>query len=242
MNALSAYVRPPSIKLWQLSLALLIMASAMAAAEFFKPSRFWSDELGNPRYEHIMPKAFGDWVQMPGAAAAVVNPQQAEMLDKIYSETVSRVYYNQRTGRAIMLSIAYGRDQSTDTQLHTPDMCYSSQGFKVEANQPVQIKTPWGPMPAVHLQTGLGQRPEPLTYFIRTGDRLTTQGSLDRNLARLGMALRGYKIDGLLVRVSEVTRQDDAFAVQDQFLIDMIAAIPPSERAKVIGRQALSAL
>jgi EpsI family protein len=235
MSLTAAYIRPLTISPVRLALALFIMVLALAGAEFMKPSKFWSDEIGSPKYEHILPKAFGPWVVLAGGGAAVVDPIQSEMLDKIYSETVSRTYLNQQTGRAIMLSIAYGRDQSTDTQLHTPDMCYASQGFRVDERKPFQLSTPWGAIPAVHMKTAMGQRNEPLTYFVRTGDHVT-DGSLQRNLARLGLALRGYKIDGLLVRVSEVTRRDDAFAVQEQFLVDLMKALGQSDRPKLIGK------
>jgi EpsI family protein len=241
MTSLASYLRPLSIKPMHLVLALFIMLGGLTAAELLLPSRYWSAELGNPVYDKIIPAQFGDWSQVPGAGGALVNPVQAEMIDKIYSETLSRVYVNRKTGRAVMLSIAYGRDQSTDTQLHTPDMCYPSQGFKVEPGQAAVLKTHWGDIPTVQMHTALGQRREPLTYFIRTGDQVTTQGSLDRNLARLGMALRGYRIDGLLVRVSEVTRQDDAFAQQQAFVLALLAHMPPADRPKLIGRMGSTA-
>lgn len=232
----TALFKPMLITRMQLVAALLVMACALLGSQWLKPSRYWADELGNPSYDKLLPERFGAWVHVPDGATTVVNPQQAEMLDKIYSETVSRLYVNEQTGRAIMLSVAYGRDQSTDTQLHTPDMCYASQGFRIADSQAHELATPWGALPTVRLTASIGQRKEPLTYFIRTGDRVTTQGSLDRNLARLAMAIRGYKIDGLLVRVSEVNRPQDTFAVQDQFLVELMAAMSDADRAKLIGR------
>lgn len=38
----------------------------------------------------------------------VVNPQQTELLNKLYNQTLSRTYINRRTGDYVMLSIAYG--------------------------------------------------------------------------------------------------------------------------------------
>lgn len=234
------YFRAPSVATSKIVLALGIMAAALISGEQLKPSRFWADKIGSPKYAEILPRAFGDWAEVPGAAAVVVNPVQAEMLDKIYSETVSRTYLNRRTGRAMMLSIAYGRDQSSDTQLHTPEMCYPSQGFRVDGSAMSWLQTPGGKMPVVTLDATMGQRHEPLTYFVRNGDQITTKGSLDRNLARLGAAVRGYKVDGLLVRVSEVTRQPDAFALQKQFLLELFDALRPEDRQKLIGQIATS--
>ena len=224
-----------SIKPILVVVALGLMGLAWSAAELLRPHAYWADEIGNPQYAHLLPQQFGDWVSVPEASAAVVNPVQAEMIDRIYSETVARGYMNRKTGRILMLSLAYGRDQSTDTQLHTPDMCYPSQGFRVEAFNKHPLATPWGHLPAVQMRTVLGQRVEPLTYLVRTGD-VVTDGSLQRNLARLGLAVRGYKMDGLLIRVSEVTSSADAFAVQEQFLNELFGSLSERDRAKFIGR------
>lgn len=239
MNTYTLPFTPSRIQPAILIAILGLFALVFGFGEGLKPRQFWSDEIGNPVYEHIIPRQFGDWTELPGRGAAVVNPVQAEMLNKIYSETVSRIYVNRQSGRVLMFSLAYGKDQSTDTQLHTPEMCYPSQGFRVESEQLHDIAMPGGQMPIKRLWTSTNQRAEPLTYFVRNGDYITTKGSLDRNLARLGVAIRGYKVDGLLVRVSEVSRRDDTFAFQDAFLRDLIAAMPPSDRFKLIGKLAL---
>ncbi len=231
----SAFFKPLRLKALTVAVAIGCMALALGAGEFFRPRAYWADEIGNPEYEHLLPEQFGDWVTLPNASAAVVNPVQAEMLDRIYSQTVARAYVNRKTGRAMMLSLAYGRDQSTDTQLHTPDMCYPSQGFRVMDRNKHQLVTPWGSLPSVQLRTAMGQRVEPLTYLVRTGD-VVTDGSLPRNLARLGLAVRGFKMDGLLIRVSEITNSDDAFEQQAAFLNELFGALSPKDRAKFIGR------
>ncbi|MFN4266256.1 MAG: exosortase C-terminal domain/associated protein EpsI [Aquabacterium sp.] len=233
---MATLIQPPRIAVKWLMLMLLLMSMAWAAAELLRPSRYWADQIGNPKYAQLMPAQFGDWIKVENMSSAVVNPVQAEMLDRIYSETVAVGYMNRANGRLMMVSLAYGRDQSTDTQLHTPDMCYPSQGFRVEGHSKHKIDTPWGLLPAIQLQTVMGQRKEPLTYLVRTGDQVT-DGSLQRNLARLALAARGYKMDGLLIRVSEVSRDDDALQVQEQFLKDWFAAMSDDVRAQFIGRR-----
>lgn len=214
---------------------LLCMVMAWGGAEALRPARFWADQIGSPRYDGLMPQQFGSWVKVDGMSSTVVNPVQAEMLDRIYSETVAVGYRHTTSGRLMMVSLAYGRDQSTDTQLHTPDMCYPSQGFRIEARTKHLIQTNWGSLPAIQLQAVQGQRTEPITYLVRTGDQVT-DGSLQRNLARLALAVRGYKLDGLLIRVSEVTRDDGALAFQEQFLKDFFGAMSDEVRAQFIGR------
>jgi EpsI family protein len=235
---MATYFRAPTVSALRLVLAIAIMAAAIYGSERLKPAKYWSSQIGDPKYAQILPDSFGNWANVQGGAAVVVNPVQSEMLDKIYSETVSRIYVNRLTGRSIMLSVAYGRDQSSDTQLHTPEMCYSSQGFKVEPGALQWLHAPGGQMPVVRLDTNMGPRHEPLTYFVRNGDYITTEGSLQRNVARLKAAVLGYKVDGLLVRVSEVTRQSDSFDLQSQFLLDLFKALPEADRYKLIGKVA----
>jgi len=178
---------------------------------------------------------FGEWVESPYGARVVVNPVQEENLKRIYSQTFARTFIHKKTGRAIMLSIAYGRDQSNDTQLHTPDQCYPSQGFRVDDNSSADLVTPFGLIKATRLKTSLGTvRTEPLTFFIRVGEGVA-RGSKERNLERIKLAIKGYRVDGMLFRVSEATNLDDTFALQQQFINDLLSALTPKQRSYIIG-------
>jgi EpsI family protein len=218
-----------------LAAAVAVMLGSVAASEWAKPVKHWSDAIGTPHYADLMPKSFGDWQALENAGRAMVNPVQEQRLMELYTETLARAYVNKRTGRVIMLSVAYGKDQSSDTQLHTPEQCYPSQGFKVVQREDRDIQTAYGTIPAVRMLTELGdQRSEPLTYFIRVGNGLV-RGSKDRNLARLNMAVKGYLVDGALFRVSEVTRADDSLALQEQFIKEMLASMSSQARGRVMG-------
>jgi EpsI family protein len=167
----------------------------------------------------------------------VVNPVQEEAIMRLYSETFARSFVHKPTGRVIMLSIAYGRDQSNDTQLHTPEACYPSQGFLVEKRFEDKIASSFGPIPVVRLVTSLGsQRTEPLTFFVRVGDEVA-RGSKARNIARLRMATKGYRVDGMLFRVSEITRSDQPFELQNLFINDLLSSVSSETRRKIIGSQ-----
>lgn len=50
----------------------------------------------------------------------VVNPQTQELLDKLYSQILTRTYVNAK-GYRIMLSLAYGSDQRGALQAHKID-------------------------------------------------------------------------------------------------------------------------
>src|SRR5258708_33814329 len=75
-------------------IALIITALMLAAsvgAVVARPSVKVSDEAPIS-LEKIIPLQFGDWREEPQRYVQVVNPQTQEMLDKIYSQLLSRVY------------------------------------------------------------------------------------------------------------------------------------------------------
>lgn len=232
---MSAVLKPLQLKPMVLALAVALMLASVGVAEALKPDQYWADHIGEPDYNTVVPMQFGEWQGLPNVASRVVNPVQEEGLKRIYSQTFARAFLHKPTGRVLMLSIAYGRDQSNDTQLHTPDQCYPSQGFKVTDRKEVSVPSAFGDLKAVQLQTSLGsERIEPLTYFVRVGDRVA-RGSRDRNLTRIRMAVKGYLVDGTLVRVSEITRRDDAHRLQEQFIGDLVRALKPENRRYMIG-------
>lgn len=227
--------KPSQIKSNLLVFALILMLGSVALAEMVKPRKYWADVIGEPHYSTLIPLQFGDWQAIPNGGKIMVNPVQEENLMRLYSETFARSYRNARTKRVIMLSIAYGRDQANDTQLHTPEACYPSQGFRVENRTEHTVASKFGPLESVQLMTTMGaRRTEPLTFFIRVGDEVA-RGSRDRNLARIKMALRGYRVDGMLFRVSEVTKRDGAYELQDQFINDLLGSLSPEGRRRIIG-------
>lgn len=219
-----------------LVVAMAFMVGSVLISEAVKPRKHWAELMGDPHYEKIVPKKFGDWVAVDSMGGAVVNPVQEQRLMELYSETLARAYVHKPTGRVLMLSVAYGKDQSSDTQLHTPEQCYPAQGFKVIGRDDHDLSTPYGRIPAVRMQTTMGnQRFEPLTFFVRVGDGLA-RGSRERNFARLHMAMEGYLVDGMLFRVSEVTRDPAAYELQDQFIKDLLNSVDSPTRERIIGK------
>lgn len=229
-------IAPSKTPILKLVLCCAMFGLTYAAAIVAKPTELWADVIKGPSYDSIVPEAFGDWVHIPHQQARVVNPVQEEELLKLYSETVAKTYIHKPTGRAIMLSIAYGRNQSTDVQIHTPEQCYPSQGFRVDSRRDHELVTPYGNIKAVQMEASLGGvRREPLTFFLRVGDQVA-RGSKERNLARLKMALHGYLIDGMLFRVSEISTDPKAsFQLQEQFINDLLRSVTEQDRRRFIG-------
>src|SRR5687768_648009 len=138
--------------------ALMAVAAAggIAARPAAKPAG------SPPKYilEDTVPKQFGQWRVLPESASQVVNPQTQELLDKLYSQIVTRTYVNGQ-GYRIMLAMAYGDEQRGDLQAHKPEVCYPAQGFKVHTNEQAEVATPFGGIAARRLSTSQGIRREP---------------------------------------------------------------------------------
>jgi hypothetical protein len=93
-----------------------LMFAAAAGAIVARPTaKASSEEVSLGR---IVPKEFGGWREVP-QALQVVNPQTQELLDKLYSEILTRTYVD-ASGYRIMLSLAYGSDQRGSLQAHSP--------------------------------------------------------------------------------------------------------------------------
>jgi EpsI family protein len=239
MNA-AMLVSPARMRWSVVLLAIACMWSSVLISEWVKPRQHWAEVIGEPHYATLVPSHFGDWDALEYGSRAVLNPVQEQRLLELYTETLARSYVHRPTGRVLMLSVAYGKDQSTDTQIHTPEACYPSQGFRVDRRADHDLTTTHGVIPAVRVWSSLGsQRIEPLTYFIRVGDGMA-RGSRDRNLARLKMALHGYLIDGMLFRVSEISADPNAHALQDQFIRDLLNHVNDEDRRRLIGAESTS--
>lgn len=213
-------------------LVLMLVASGLAFA--LRPTQRIADQAPPIDLEVMIPKAFGEWREEPQNALRIVDPQQEELIGRIYTQTLTRTYINDG-GYRVMLSIAYGKDQSDSNQVHKPEVCYPSQGFALKNKQYDRLETGEGPIPVTRIETSLGLRNEPVTYWITVGDRVVGPG-LEKKLVEMGYGLSGKIPDGLLFRVSSIDPESSrAFRVQNDFVGQMLAALEPTNRKKFIG-------
>ena len=182
----------------------------------------------------MIPKAFGDWWEEPQNQTFIVDPQQKEMIDRIYTETFSRAYIN-ASGYRIMLSIAYGKDQSEATQLHHPSVCYPAQGFELQKTERGNINAQGLNIPVARMTAQLGSRHEPVTYWITVGDKVVL-GGIEKKLAEMRYGLIGQIPDGLLFRVSSIDTDDErAFKSQAEFVSQLLNASTENTKKKLAG-------
>jgi len=213
--------------------ALMIGAAGLALA--MKPTHMLAEGIAKISLEDMIPKQFADWRVDPAIAPVVPDPALQANLDKLYNQTLARTYVNGR-GERIMLSIAYGGDQSGDsTQVHRPEFCYAAQGFQLLYNVVDALGTQYGELPVRRLIATQGARKEPITYWITIGDKATLPG-IGRKLMQIRYGLTGKVPDGMLVRVSSIggdTRRE--YELQNRFINELLAATSPSDRVRLIG-------
>lgn len=213
-------------------LALMLAASAGAFA--LRPSRMIADQGPAFDAEAAIPHSFADWRQDEQPSALIIDPQQQQTLDTIYSQTLSRTYVNSHNDR-VMLSIAYGRDQRDANQAHKPEVCYPAQGFLLLSKQAGKIETTNGVIAVTRIHTNLGQRFEPVTYWTTVGSHVVVSG-LDKKIRELNYGLKGEIPDGLLFRVSSINPDTTAaFSLQESFVRDLLNSLEPTLRKRISG-------
>lgn len=224
----------PNIHHW---LVVFFMASCFAFATWLTPHSTWFEHIGSPQFEQITPSQFGGWVEITEAVGStIVDPEQQYAINALYTQTVSRIYEQRASGRRIMLSLAYGDNQTFSKQLHRPEACYSSQGFKIENLHQDKVQATDKSISVSRMRATIGSRLEHVTYWIRIGDGIISGPPTALNIARLQMSLKGYITDGLLFRVSEVGDDEKlSNALQDQFIRDFLQALSPAQQAIMVG-------
>ena len=216
-------------------IALILMAAAFGGAQAWKPRIHLADQRAKVDLEAMFPAQFGNWRVDNNLPVQLISPDTAAVLNKIYNQTLSRTYVNPQ-GERIMLSVAYGGDQSDATRAHRPEVCYPAQGFQVMSNvDGVLQAAPQFELPVRRLVTKLGGRNEPVTYWVMVGERVALSGT-QQKVMQLGYSVRGIIPDGLLMRVSSIDADAKrAFALQDRFLSDLVPAVAPDVRSRVFG-------
>ncbi len=218
--------------------SFLVLGSAVAAASLAKamvPTIHVADTRPKTPLEQLFPSSFGDWNEDKSVPVVLPAPDVQATLNKVYNQVLSRTYVNAK-GYRIMLSVAYGGDQSDGMNIHRPEVCYPAQGFDVQRVWSETLALGDRTIPISRATTKLGGRVEPLTYWIVNGDKVINARNFDGRIMQLRYTLRGQIPDGMLVRISSIDRlSTSAFAIQDGFARDMVQALDPEFRVRIVG-------
>lgn len=219
----------------------LAMALAAWLAHAFTPRHKIADDRPLGPLEQLVPARFGDWRIDDSLPAILPSPEVQERLDRIYNQVLSRTYVDAQ-GRHIMLSIAYGGDQSDGTTAHKPEVCYPAQGLEIVFNRTGTLDVDGQVLPVRRLRAKLGARHEPITYWIVVGDQAVTSGSGMKRV-QLRYGLRGQIPDGVLVRISSLDRDAEAaWALHASFVRALGASLAPDVRQRLFGTHSLNPL
>lgn len=215
-------------------LLLAMMALCASAAAWMSPQNFTADQQKAVNLAELVPRSFGDWHELRDTSQQIINPQLAAQLQAAYTETLTRSYVNSK-GEVVMLSVAYGASQARSLQVHRPEVCYTAQGFQVQAWGDRIIQTHNTSIPLKHLMTHLGARHEPVSYWVRIGNQFVL-GQLNQSLARIRHGLSGQIPDGVLVRASSISQDPlSAHPMQREFLSALANALSAPARRVLIG-------
>jgi EpsI family protein len=201
--------------------AAMVVASGLAIA--LTPTKHAVPE-GAVNLERMIPKEFGRWKHVEtGVIQMDLAPRDGEetTMDRPYDQALMRTYVRD-DGAVVMLALAYGRTQRQEVKVHRPELCYIAQGFEVRSRTPIQLRLDDRmQVSAYRLVTGNDKRAEPVTYWIRIGDRIT-RTAWESRIQIFREGLQGKIPDGLLVRASSVARPgespDASYGQQEDFL------------------------
>ena len=222
-----------AIKLPYLLIGLTMLAAAGLALAL-TPRLKLADQGPQISLEAMIPVQFGAWKLDETIVPLMVSPDVKALLDKIYNQTLTRTYIN-GNGDRVMLSIAYGSDQSYSAQVHRPEMCYPAQGFEIKRMSKGSIDFSGAKLPVMKLVATQGPRIEPITYWVMIGDS-AVRGNMEQHFARLKYGLTGKIPHGMLVRVSTISaNESQSYRTHEQFVRDMLGAVPTEYRKVLIG-------
>lgn len=223
-----------SAGLWVLVLAAGLMAGASYAGKWLQPDVKMADIYPRPSLASAFPQQFGTW-RMEGAAQNMpLAPDVEKQIKTIYTETADRVYVNDR-GERMMVTVAYGRDQSDGFKVHRPEVCYAAQGFVVKAPQPSEINLGTRQIGVQRVDTHKADRFEPVTYWMVIGDKVVNT-PWRHKVEQVQFAFHGLIADGLLVRISSFSKDPaEAYSAQDEFVRQWMAHVPNDQRSRLFG-------
>lgn len=220
----------------------VLVASLLAAAGLAQLSKPQASPQANARalvpLEALFPQRVGEWQPDP-VSVGFVRPafEQAKKF-QMYDQVLERVYVNP-AGERVMLSVAYGRQQSVGLQMHRPEVCYKAGGFEVGPVSAGQVALPGHVLQVKRLVATMPDRQEPITYWRLLGDQLVTD-EVRFKLDQVAAGLKGRGIDdGLLVRVSSLGADAEvAWRLQAEFVQALDRAQDEAQRRRTTGARA----
>lgn len=217
------------------SLYLAVMMIALSIASFaLRPDQKMSDQNKQINIEAMIPNQFSEWKLDQESNSLLIDPSVTESLNKVYLQSISRTFINKQ-GQRVMLAIAYGGDQNDMMQVHKPEICYTAQGFHIDQSHDANFETAYGNFVVRKMLAVKGSRLEPVTYWVTIGNKIAVN-PIQWRLERIRYGLTGVVPDGLLFRVSTIGDHiEEGYDIQKKFVNDLMQAITPDARSRLLG-------
>ncbi|MBC7483646.1 MAG: EpsI family protein [Rhizobacter sp.] len=219
------------------ALAFVALAAASGGAAIAMVPRAGVVEMtASLPLETLFPATFKGWNIDPSIIPLEPSAELRKVIQESYDQTLSRTYVNAQ-GYRVMLSVAYGGRRNQGMDIHRPEVCYPAQGMAVRRDtREILMEFGADRLPLKRMVAGVGSRNEPISYWLVIGRSVASFGYGHR-LALLKYGLTGQVPDGMLVRVSSLDDDEvQAFVEQDDFLRDMLSAMSPEFRRRLLGQ------
>jgi len=216
-------------------LAVAMMVAAWPVATALKPTNYIADQKPALVLEDVIPRSFGEWHEFTGFRKTVPDPTVQAIVDAIYSQTLTRAYYNDND-EVVFITIAYGRDQNSEaTAAHRPEFCYVGGGFRMDDLGERQVNLGNSGLVVRHMLASKPGYQEKISYWV-TLDETATLPGFGRKIAQINYGLKGMIADGMLVRVSSPqAKEGDAMIIHSRFLRGLRDQVSPTFRARIFG-------
>lgn len=207
-------------------------------ANQLKPTELMADVYPRTSLKESVPASFSEWQMSNEQPAEIIDPEKQRVIEYLYSETLSETYFNEG-GNSVMLSIAYGKDQSDYTAVHKPELCYPAVGFHIDDSKLITIKLDTNRAITVrYLKAKLGERIEPIMYWTTYGNRLYSS-KIEKKMIIFDYSTQNLIGDGLLVRVSTIDPDTEhAKQVLINYIKSWYASISEPQRKRFFGEVA----
>jgi len=219
------------------SLSYILCAFMLLTAlttKLVTPAKVAVVNTDNISLKGMIPEQIGEWKIDPSIVPLEVSPEVTKGLHELYSQTLVRTYVN-NAGEHVMLSVAYGGDQSGSLSLHKPEFCYGSQGFEISDLERDNFSYAAHTFPVTRLMAVRGRRSEPITYWTTVGDKVVRNG-VDQKLQKLRYAMTGKIPDGILIRLSTIEEdKQHSYQLQNSFIQSMLSSMKPEDRTRITG-------
>ncbi len=208
----------------------MILAAGMAVVATPKPVA----KSEQPNLEALIPKQFAEWSIDPAIIPILPSPDQQQVLQETYDQMVNRTYVNTK-GERVMISIAYGSRQNQKLKAHRQEVCYASQGFQVRNVVHQTARVAGADITVTRMFAVSKQRQEPVTYWFTVGGQVV-QSHLQRLLVQIQYGITGTIPDGVLVRVSNISSNEQgAYQQHLVFINALLDTMPPQSRSRFVG-------